>query len=164
MDYEGELAVIIGSRAYEVDAADALKHVAGYTVVNDVTARDLQWMELGGNRIVDWLSSKGLYRSTPMGPGIMSAVAVGDAGHLFIKTTLNGEVMQSGPTRDMVFDIAALIAYISARVPLNPGDVIATGTPVGVGGFRKIFLKDGDRVVVEIEGVGRIDNIVRAQA
>ena len=163
MDYEGELAVIIGRKAHRVSAEEAMLHVGGYSVVNDVTARDLQWMQLGKNRIVDWLSSKGLERSTPLGPGIVSVTQVPDPKALTIRTILNGEVMQNGPTADMVFDISALIEFISARVALNVGDVIATGTPVGVGGFRKIFLKDGDRLVVEIAGVGRIENVARQQ-
>jgi 2-keto-4-pentenoate hydratase/2-oxohepta-3-ene-1,7-dioic acid hydratase in catechol pathway len=159
MDYEGELAVFIGRRAERVSAKDAMDYVGGYGVVNDVTARDLQWMQLGNNRIVDWLSSKGLERSTPLGPGIVSVKQIPDPKLLTIKTSLNGELMQNGATADMVFDISALIEFISARVALNVGDVIATGTPVGVGGFRKIFLKDGDKLIVEIEGVGRIENI-----
>lgn len=163
MDYEGELAVIIGRKAYRVNATEAMDHVGGYSVVNDVTARDLQWMQLGKNRIVDWLSSKGLERSTPLGPGIVSVKQVPDPKALTIKTSLNGEVMQNGSTVDMVFDISALIEFISARVALNVGDVIATGTPVGVGGFRKIFLKNGDRLVVEIEGVGKIENVAQQQ-
>lgn len=163
MDYEGELAVFIGRTAFKVNASDGMNYVAGYAVVNDVTARDLQWMQLGSNKIVDWLSSKGLDRSTPLGPGIVSASVIGDPKKLHIKTTLNGKLMQDSSTALMVFDIPALIAFISARVRLNPGDVIATGTPVGVGGFRKLFLKDGDRVVVEIEGVGKIDNVAHQE-
>jgi len=160
MDYEGELAVMIGRAARRVSAADAPKYVAGLTVVNDVTARDLQWMMLGKNRIVDWLSSKGLDNSTPVGPGIVSRTAVADPHKLHLTTDLNDQRMQDGETSLMVFNIWQLIEFLSARVTLRPGDILSTGTPVGVGGFRKIFLKPGDRLRVEIRGIGVIDNPV----
>ncbi|WP_421998602.1 fumarylacetoacetate hydrolase family protein [Reyranella sp.] len=160
MDYEGELAVMIGRPARRVSAAQAPAHVAGLTVVNDVTARDLQWMMLGKNRIVDWLSSKGLDRSTPVGPGIASRTVAADPHRLHLTTDLNGQRMQDGETSLMVFSIWELIAFLSARVTLRPGDILSTGTPVGVGGFRKIFLKPGDRVRVEVSHVGVLDNPV----
>ena len=160
MDYEGELAVVIGRRARRVAKDDAPRYVCGYTIVNDVTARDLQWVDLGKHRIVDWFSSKSLDASTPVGPWIMPASAAGDPHRLHLTTQLNGEMMQDSDTSLMVFSVWDLVAYASARVTLNPGDVISTGTPYGVGGFRKIFLKAGDRLRVEIEGVGVLSNRV----
>ena len=158
MDYEGELAVVVGRRARRVAKHDAPGYVCGYTVVNDVTARDLQWVELGKNRIVDWFSSKSLDASTPVGPWIAPARAAGDPHGLHLKTTLNGETMQDSDTSLMVFSVWDLIEYASARVTLNPGDIISTGTPYGVGGFRRIFLKSGDRLRVEVEAVGALEN------
>lgn len=160
MDYEGELAVVIGKTATRVSKADAPKHVAGLTLVNDVTARDLQWVELGKNRIVDWISSKALDRSTPLGPCIVSIRAVADMHQLHLKTWLNSNLMQNADTSLMVFSVFDLISFLSARVTLRPGDVISTGTPFGVGGFRKIFLKPGDVLRIEIEGVGILENPV----
>jgi 2-keto-4-pentenoate hydratase/2-oxohepta-3-ene-1,7-dioic acid hydratase in catechol pathway len=162
MDYEGELAVVIGRAATRVSEQDARKCVAGYTVVNDVTARDLQWVQLGKHRIVDWFSSKCLDQSTPVGPWIVSAASAGDPHGLQLTTHLNGELMQDSDTSLMVFSVWQLIAFISARVTLRPGDVVSTGTPYGVGGFRKIFLKDGDRLRVSVGGVGVLDNPVAA--
>src|ERR1700687_4530832 len=158
MDYEGELAVVLGGRARRLSKGDAVHSVCGYTIVNDVTARDLQWVELGKNRIVDWFSSKSLDASTPVGPWIVPASAAGDPHRLHLTTKLNGETMQDSDTSLMVFSVWDLIEYASARVTLNPGDIISTGTPYGVGGFRKIFLKQGDRLRVEIEGVGVLEN------
>lgn len=160
MDYEGELAVMIGREARHVRKEDAPRYVAGLTVVNDVTARDLQWVMLGKNRIVDWLSSKALDNSTPVGPGIASRTAAADPHKLRLTTDLNGQRMQDGETSMMVFSIWQLIEFLSARVTLRPGDVLSTGTPVGVGGFRKIFLKAGDRLRIEVEHVGVLDNPV----
>ena len=160
MDYEGELAVVLGRKARRVSKADARRCVAGYTIVNDVTARDLQWVELGKHRIVDWFSSKSLDASTPVGPWIVPASAAGDPHGLHLTTKLNGDVMQDSDTSLMVFSVWDLIEFASARVTLNPGDVISTGTPFGVGGFRKIFLKHGDRLQVSIERVGTLENPV----
>ena len=160
MDYEGELAVVIGRRAKRVSKETARECVAGYTIVNDCTARDLQWVELGKNRIVDWFSSKSLDDSTPIGPWIVPALMGGDPHRLHLTTKLNGQTMQDSDTSLMVFSVWDLIEYASARVTLLPGDVISTGTPFGVGGFRKIFLKPGDRLQVTIEGIGTLDNPV----
>lgn len=160
MDYEGELAVVIGRTATRVSKEDAHRYVAGVTILNDLTARDLQWVMLGKNRIVDWLSSKALDKSTPVGPGLVPVKAVGDIHKLKLKTWLNDDLMQDGETSMMVFSTYELIEYLSARVTLRPGDVISTGTPFGVGGFRNIFLKAGDVLKVEIEGIGRIENPV----
>jgi 2-keto-4-pentenoate hydratase/2-oxohepta-3-ene-1,7-dioic acid hydratase in catechol pathway len=160
MDYEGELAVVIGRTAKRVAKRDAPRYVCGYTIVNDVTARDLQWVELGKHRIVDWFSSKSLDASSPVGPWIVPASAAGDPHRLHLTTRLNGETMQDADTSLMVFSVWDLVEYASARVTLNPGDVISTGTPYGVGGFRKIFLKQGDRLRIEIEKVGVLENEV----
>jgi acylpyruvate hydrolase len=157
LDYEGELAVVIGRQAKRASKEAAHACVAGYTIVNDVTARDLQWVQLGQNRIVDWFSSKSLDASTPVGPWITAASAAGDPHRLHLTTRLNGETMQDSDTSLMVFSVWDLIEYASARVTLNPGDIISTGTPFGVGGFRKIFLKQGE---VAIEGVGILHNPV----
>jgi 2-keto-4-pentenoate hydratase/2-oxohepta-3-ene-1,7-dioic acid hydratase in catechol pathway len=163
MDFEGELAVMIGRTARRVSEAQARHHVAGITVLNDVTARDLQWVQLGKHRIVDWLSSKALDQSTPVGPGVASVSAVADPHRLRLRTRLNEDLMQDADTSLMVFSIWQLIEFLSARATLRPGDLLSTGTPVGVGGFRKIFLKQGDRVRVEIEEIGMLDNRVMAR-
>jgi acylpyruvate hydrolase len=160
MDYEGELAVMIGREATRVSKHDAPRHVSGYTVVNDVTARDLQWVQLGKHRIVDWFSSKCLDQSTPVGPWIVPAATAGDPHGRHLTTQLNGETMQDSDTSLMVFSVWDLIEFISARVTLRPGDIISTGTPFGVGGFRKIFLKDGDVLRVEVGNVGVLENPV----
>jgi acylpyruvate hydrolase len=161
MDYEGELAVVIGKTARNVSAAAAPGHVAAATIVNDTTARDLQWVDLGKHRIVDWFSSKALNRSSPIGPWLVSLAETGDPHRLHLKTELNGTVMQDADTSLMVFNVWQLVEFCSARVTLQPGDVISTGTPFGVGGFRKIFLKEGDVLRIEIEGVGVLQNAVK---
>ena len=163
LDFEGELAVTIGRTARRVSEARAKHYVAGLTVLNDVTARDLQWVQLGKHRIVDWLSSKALDESTPVGPGIASASAIAEPHRLRLRTHLNEDLMQDSDTSLMVFSIWQLIEFLSARATLRPGDILSTGTPVGVGGFRKIFLKQGDRVRVEIEKIGMLDNPVVAR-
>jgi acylpyruvate hydrolase len=161
MDYEGELAVVIGRTARNVSAAAAPGYVAAATIVNDTTARDLQWVDIGKHRIVDWFSSKALNRSSPIGPWLVSLTETGDPHRLHLKTQLNGTVMQDADTSLMVFNVWQLVEFCSARVTLQPGDVISTGTPFGVGGFRKIFLKEGDVLRVEIEGVGVLQNPVK---
>jgi acylpyruvate hydrolase len=160
LDYEGEMAVMIGRDATNVSRTDAPKYVAAVTIVNDTTARDLQWVDLGKNRIVDWFCSKALDQSSPVGPNLTSMKAIADIHKLNLKTTLNGQVMQDASTGLMVYDTWELIEFISARATLRAGDIIATGTPFGVGGFREIFLKDGDVVRVELEGVGALENTV----
>lgn len=157
MDYEGELAVVMGREARRVSKLEAPSYVAGLTIVNDVTARDLQWVQLGKHRIVDWFSSKCLDQSTPVGPWIVPSSGK-DPHRLHLTTRLNGELMQDSETSLMVFSVWDLIEFISARATLRPGDVISTGTPFGVGGFRKIFLKNGDVLKVEVEGIGVLEN------
>jgi 5-carboxymethyl-2-hydroxymuconate isomerase len=154
VDYEVELGVVIGSEARNVSEADALSHVFGYTVLNDVTARDMQ---RGDGQ---WVRGKSLDTFCPMGPAIVTADEIRDPQTLAIRSKVNGETMQSGNTSDMIFSVAELIAYISRSFTLQPGDIIATGTPGGVGEFRDppVFLKDGDVVTCEIERIGKLEN------
>lgn len=161
LDYEAELAVIIGRDGYRISEQDAMEYVAGYTIINDTTARDLQWTKLGPRESVDWFSSKCLQRSTPLGPAIIPARQIADPHNLHIRSWVNGELRQDAPTSLMLRKIPALIAFISSRIELQAGDVIATGTPKGVGGFANRFLQDGDIVRVEIPGVGVLQNPVR---
>jgi 2-keto-4-pentenoate hydratase/2-oxohepta-3-ene-1,7-dioic acid hydratase in catechol pathway len=151
-DYEAELAVVIGRTARGVSEADALDHVWGYCNCNDVSARDLQF------RSTQWMLGKTLDRFFPLGPHLVSAGEVGDPQSLSIRCTVNGEVRQDSSTADMVFGVAELVSYISRHFPLEPGDVIATGTPSGVAQGRpdKPWLRPGDEVVVEITGLGRL--------
>jgi 2-keto-4-pentenoate hydratase/2-oxohepta-3-ene-1,7-dioic acid hydratase in catechol pathway len=147
VDYEGELAVVIGKIARNVTPAEALDHVFGYTVANDVTARDLQ--EKDGQ----WTRAKGFDTFCPLGPVIETELASG----AMLRTRLNGELKQEAPLTDMVHDIPSIIAYASSVFTLLPGDVILTGTPAGIGP-----MKPGDTVEVEVEGVGSLVNPVRA--
>src|SRR3712207_6581780 len=137
----------------------ALDAIAGYTIANDVTMRDYQY------RTHQWLPGKNWAASTPLGPSLVTPDEVGDPHALDISLELNGERMQSGNTRQFIFDIPAIVAAISEFVPLAPGDVVLTGTPSGVGYRRdpKVLLRDGDRVAVEIERVGRLENPVVAE-
>jgi len=160
VDYEAELAVVIGKGGRFIPRERALEHVFGYTVMNDVTERDLQRVHK------QWFLGKGIDGFGPMGPWIATADEV-DVANLRITCRVNGEVRQDSSTADLIFDVPALIETISRSVTLSPGDVIATGTPEGVGiGFDPPrFLKDGDVVEVEIAGIGKIRNTVRrAQA
>jgi acylpyruvate hydrolase len=159
VDYEAELAFVIGSPIRRASGAEALGAIAGYTIANDVTMRDYQY------RTHQWLPGKNWAGSTPLGPFLVTPDEVGDPHALGITLELNGERMQSGNTRQFIFDIPAIVAAISEFVPLVPGDVVLTGTPSGVGYRRepKVLLSDGDRVVVEIERVGRLENPVAAE-
>jgi len=157
-DYEAELAVVIGQGGYRIKPEDWRKHVFGYTIVNDVSARGVQLATS------QWTLGKSLPTFTPMGPVIVTADEISDPHQLDIRLTLNGEVMQSANTSDLIFKIPELITYISALVPLEPGDVISTGTPPGVGLGRtpQLWLKDGDEMVIEVEGIGTLRNRTRA--
>jgi 2-keto-4-pentenoate hydratase/2-oxohepta-3-ene-1,7-dioic acid hydratase in catechol pathway len=155
LDYEGELAVVIGARARDVPQERALGHVFGYALMNDVTARDRQRAE------PQWVRAKGGDTFAPFGPWVTTADEVPDPQALAIRTTVNGELRQDGNTSDMVFPVAALVAWCSASFTLEPGDVITTGTPAGVGAARGSFLVPGDRVTVEIPGLGALENMVR---
>ena len=156
VDYEGELAVVIGRAGRGIRKADALSHVFGYTIVNDVTARTLQ------HRHRQWILGKGLDGFCPMGPAILTADEVPDPGALRLITHVNGEKRQDAPVSDLIFDIPTLIETISAGITLEPGDIIATGTPAGVGiGFDPPrFLKAGDTVRIEVTGIGVLENPV----
>ena len=156
LDYEGELAVVIGRGGRGIARDAALAHVFGYTVVNDVTARHLQ------KRHSQWILGKGLDTFCPMGPAILTADEVPDPTKLTLTTWVNGEQRQHAAVADLIFDIPALIEAISAAITLEPGDVIATGTPVGVGiGFDPPkFLKAGDVVRIEVPGIGVLENAV----
>jgi 2-keto-4-pentenoate hydratase/2-oxohepta-3-ene-1,7-dioic acid hydratase in catechol pathway len=155
LDYEAELAVIIGKGGIGISKADAMDHVWGYTIINDVTARDLQV------RHKQWLIGKSLDTFGPMGPIAVTAdeIDVNDTG---IRCLVNGELRQNSNTRDLIFDIPTLIESLSAGITLLPGDIIATGTPAGVGlGFTPPkFLQVGDRVTVEIDGIGALSNVI----
>lgn len=155
-DYEGELAVVIGRTGKGVAAADAWDHVFGYTVVNDVTARALQ------RRHVQWLIGKGPDTYCPMGPCLVTADEIPDIEAVWVSTTVNGEPRQRGQVADLIFDIPTLISTLSATMTLEPGDVIATGTPSGVGaGFDPPrFLQAGDVVEVTVDGIGTLSNPV----
>jgi 2-keto-4-pentenoate hydratase/2-oxohepta-3-ene-1,7-dioic acid hydratase in catechol pathway len=159
VDYEAELAAVVGRQARNVEEARALDHVAGYTCLNDVSARDLQYSDKQFTR------AKSLDTFCPMGPALVTPDEVGDPQALHIACLVNGEVRQDSTTADMVFSVARLISFCSRAFTLEPGDVIATGTPAGVGWFRepKRMLADGDEVVVEIEKVGRLANRCRVQ-
>jgi 2-keto-4-pentenoate hydratase/2-oxohepta-3-ene-1,7-dioic acid hydratase in catechol pathway len=154
IDYEAELAVVIGRRCRRVSEAEALAHVFGYTLINDVSARDLQFSD------GQWVRGKGLDGFAPLGPYLTTRDEVADVQSLDIEGRLNGEVMQSSNTSKMIFGVAYLIFYISQAITLEPGDVIATGTPEGVGFFRKppVLLKPGDVFEVEVEGLGTLTN------
>lgn len=156
VDYEGELAIVIGRRAKDVPADRALEYVFGGMVVNDVSARDLQ------HQTGQWLSGKALDSFAPCGPELVSLDEVGDVQNLRIRTYLNGEVVQDGSTADMVFSVADAVAFVSSLMTLEPGDIIATGTPAGVGVSRtpQVFLAAGDLVEVEVDGLGRLSNPV----
>jgi len=156
VDYEAELAVIIGRGGRNITRAEAMEHVFGYTVVNDVTARDLQ----GTHK--QWLLGKGIDGFCPMGPWIVTADEIGGRP-MRVTCTVNGEKRQDAVTDDLIFDIPTLIETISRSMALLPGDVIATGTPEGVGiGFKPArFLRDGDVVECAVEGIGRIRNTLR---
>jgi acylpyruvate hydrolase len=160
VDFEAELAFVVGRRVRRASGADALEAVAGYTVANDISMRDYQY------RTAQWLPGKNWAASTPLGPFLVTPEEVGDPHELDISLELNGERMQSANTSQFIFDVPTLVATISEFVRLAPGDVVLTGTPSGVGYRRdpKVLLRDGDRVTVEIERVGRLENPVRAES
>ena len=161
VDYEGELALVIGPRCQHVPASRALEVVAGYTVINDVSARDWQW------RTPTFTMGKSFDSHAPCGPVLVTGDEVGDPGKLVIRTWVNGELRQDSSTSDLIFNCAEMIEYLTTAFPLEPGTIIATGTPAGVGaGFKPPrFLADGDIVRVAIEGVGELENpVVQGQA
>lgn len=161
LDYEVELAVVIGRTAKNVSEEDAMDHVAGYTILNDLSARDLLRRE-GSPFVFDWIGQKCFTDAAPMGPWLTPAAFAGDVGDLAITLDVNGERRQDSRTSQMVHTIAEQIAYLSRHVALLPGDVIATGTPAGVGLARRRFLQPGDTVEMEIEGLGRLSHTMVA--
>ncbi len=158
VDYEGELAVIIGKACKNVRKEDALPYVLGYTIANDVSARDWQY-EWGGGQ---FCQGKSFDTFCPLGPCLVTADELTQANSLQLKTTLNGQVMQDWSTSDMVFDIPTLIAFLSQSRTLPAGTVILTGTPQGVGTARKppVYLHAGDQIEIEIERIGQLRNPV----
>lgn len=157
VDYEAELAVVIGRPAYAVSVAEAFAHVAGAMPFNDVSARDLQLQ----NPL--WTSGKAIDGFAPCGPALVTLDEAGELGDLGVRTRLNGELVQDGNTHELIFGVAEAIAWLSRTITLLPGDIIATGTPAGVGVARGRFLRDGDVVEVEIDGLGVLSNPVRAE-
>ncbi len=163
VDYEGELAVVIGRRCKNVSVEEALGAVLGYTCANDVSARDWQKRpELGGGQ---WCRGKSFDTFAPLGPLLTTAAAIPDPNALAISTELNGERVQDGHTSDMIFGVAELIAFLSGSTTLLPGTVILTGTPEGVGmaADPPRWLKPGDQVAITIEGIGTLRNPVLAE-
>ncbi|HTW09320.1 MAG TPA: fumarylacetoacetate hydrolase family protein [Acidimicrobiales bacterium] len=161
IDWEVELAVIIGWPAYRVSEADALAAVAGYSVLNDVSMRDWQF------RASQFLQGKTFDRATPLGPWLVTRDDPGIVeGHMELSCEINGERVQSGNTSDLLFDVPALVSYISHAMLLQPGDVIATGTPGGSGHWRepRRYLQDGDLLVTRVEGLGECRNLCRAES
>ncbi len=160
VDYEAELTVVIGRPGRYIREADASVHVAGYTIMNDTSIRDYQ------KRTSQWLVGKTFDRTTPVGPELVTRDEVPRPDALRLSTTVNGRVLQNSNTSNMIFSLPRIIASISEILTLEPGDLIATGTPAGVGFTRKppLFLRGGDTVVVEIESLGRLENPVRQEA
>jgi 2-keto-4-pentenoate hydratase/2-oxohepta-3-ene-1,7-dioic acid hydratase in catechol pathway len=158
-DYEAEFAFVIGRGGYRIPASDWRDHVFGYTIVNDVSARDVQFATS------QWNLSKSFPTFCPLGPAIVTADEIADPHALQISLTIDGEILQNSNTRELVFTIPQLIEYISSITPLLPGDVISTGTPPGVGLGRtpKRWLKPGETVTVTIEGLGSLTNPVAAE-
>ncbi len=157
LDYEGELAIVIGKHGTAISREEAMDYVFGYTIVNDITARDLQ------KKHGQFFIGKSLDGSCPIGPAILHASEVTNPHDLTLKTYVNGEVRQNGKTSDLIFDIPELIHVLSKGMTLEPGDIIATGTPSGVGkGFKPPkFLNEGDIVEVSVEGIGVLKNEIR---
>jgi 2-keto-4-pentenoate hydratase/2-oxohepta-3-ene-1,7-dioic acid hydratase in catechol pathway len=158
VDYEAELAVVIGRAANRVSVQDALSYVAGAMSFNDVTARDLQFE----NPL--WTSGKAIDTFAPCGPALVTLDEVGELQSLELRTRVNGEVLQQGTTANQIFSVAETVAWLSRTMTLLPGDVITTGTPAGVGASKGRFLRDGDTVEVEIEGLSTLANPVRTQS
>ena len=157
VDYEVELAVVIGRSTRRVSQAEALDHVLGYTAANDVSARDLQFSD------GQWVRGKSLDTFCPLGPALVTSDEISSPQNLSIRCEVNGQLLQDGHTKEMIFPVDYLVSFISQAFTLEPGDVILTGTPDGVGVFRdpQVFLGDGDQVAVEIESIGRMENSCR---
>jgi 5-carboxymethyl-2-hydroxymuconate isomerase len=159
VDYEAELAVVVGRKASSVPVADALGHVAGYACANDVSSRSLQF------RSGQWLLGKAIDTFLPLGPYLVTPDEVPDPQALGIRCLVNDELLQDSSTGEMVFGVAELVSFASRTITLEPGDLLVTGTPSGVGMAKDPprFLSPGDRMRVEIDGLGQLDNTVRAR-
>jgi 2-keto-4-pentenoate hydratase/2-oxohepta-3-ene-1,7-dioic acid hydratase in catechol pathway len=153
VDYEAEVAFVVGRRAKDVAEAEALDHVAGYTLLNDLSARDLQFST------PQWMSGKVFDGSAPCGPALVTPDEAGPHDAIEIRLTLNGEQMQGASTADLIFSVPALLSHLSALMTLEPGDIVSTGTPDGVGGARepRVWLGDGDEIVIESPTLGRLE-------
>jgi 2-keto-4-pentenoate hydratase/2-oxohepta-3-ene-1,7-dioic acid hydratase in catechol pathway len=158
VDYEAELAIVIGRTAHAVAAEDALEYVAGAMPFNDVSARDLQFQ----NPL--WTSGKAVDTFAPCGAALVTIDEIEDLHALGLRTRVNGELLQEGNTRELIFNVTQTIAWLSRTMTLRPGDIIATGTPAGVGASKNRFLRAGDTVEVEVDGLGAVVNPVRAEA
>jgi 2-keto-4-pentenoate hydratase/2-oxohepta-3-ene-1,7-dioic acid hydratase in catechol pathway len=156
VDYEAELAVVIGKRGKQIPEGRAYEHIAGYTVLNDVTARDMQSADQ------QWFRGKSCDTFAPLGPWLVTTDEIPDPHSLRISLTLNGQTMQDSTTRNMIFSIPFLVSYLSQSLTLEPGDILSTGTPEGIGGSRTppVFLKSGDTVSVTVEKIGTLTNTV----
>lgn len=159
VDYEGELAVVIGIRAQAISAADAFAHIAGYTIGNDVSARDVQRGTIDG-RAADTSTAKSFDTFTPLGPWLATLDEFADPLDLSLRTTVDGEVRQDSRTAMMIHPVPELISYLSHQTTLEPGDVVMTGTPAGVGGPQNKFLRTGNTVRIAIQGIGVLENTV----
>ena len=160
LDYEGEIAVIIGKRGRRIAEEDSWKHIAGYACYNDGSVRDWQ------RHTLQWTAGKNFARTGAFGPWMVTRGEIADGEELTLETRLNGQVMQQAPISDLIFSVPVIVSYISKFTPLYPGDVIATGTPGGVGDRREppVYMKDGDVVEVEIDKIGLLRNPVQTAA
>ncbi len=161
LDYEGELAVVIGRTAKDVDPSTARDHIAGYTIANDVSSRDLQLKAMRGVPGIDIAIAKSFDTFKPLGPCLVTNDSITDPNDLRLRTWVNGEPRQDARTSECYFSVEELVAYVSSYMTLDPGDVICTGSPSGSGMFtQRQFLEDGDVVRIEIEGIGELVNTV----
>jgi 2-keto-4-pentenoate hydratase/2-oxohepta-3-ene-1,7-dioic acid hydratase in catechol pathway len=158
VDYEAEVAFVVGRRAKEVDEAEALDYVAGYTLLNDLSARNLQFAT------PQWMSGKVFDGSAPCGPALVTPEEAGPHDAIGITLTLNGEQMQGATTADLIFSIPALLSHLSQLMTLEPGDIVSTGTPDGVGGARDphVWVADGDELVIESPTLGRLETTLKS--
>jgi 2-keto-4-pentenoate hydratase/2-oxohepta-3-ene-1,7-dioic acid hydratase in catechol pathway len=158
VDYEAEVAFVVGRRASAVAEADALDHIAGYTLLNDLSARDLQFAT------PQWMSGKVFDGSAPCGPALITPDEAGPADAIEISLTLNGEQMQGASTAELIFSIPKLLSHLSELMTLEPGDIVSTGTPDGVGSVRepRVWLADGDEIVIESPTLGRLETRIAA--
>jgi 2-keto-4-pentenoate hydratase/2-oxohepta-3-ene-1,7-dioic acid hydratase in catechol pathway len=156
VDYEAEVAFVVGRRAKEVDEAEALDHIAGYTLLNDLSARDLQFAT------PQWMPGKVFDGSAPCGPALVTPDEAGAPDAIEISLTLNGEQMQGATTDDLIFSIPQLLSHLSGLMTLEPGDIVSTGTPEGVGSVRepRVWLADGDEIVIESPTLGRLETTI----